>query len=79
MECILGAELVNFVMNLIKHPGFIIVDRVVLDSVMNIFSVKPVDHFYLIKMNHSASTRSTRDVGHLVSLNSHLDIMDACN
>jgi hypothetical protein len=55
LKGVLGAELVDFVVDLVEYPGLVIVNRVILDGVINHFFFEPVHHFDLSEVNHDSS------------------------
>lgn len=69
----LGAELVNFVVDLIEYPGLVVIHCVVFHCLISVFLSEPVDNFNLVEPNEDSSLSSTGDVVNLISLDSHLN------
>jgi hypothetical protein len=69
----LGAELVDFVMDLIKDPGLVVVDGVVLDCLIGVFFPESVDYFNLVESNEDSSLGTARHIVNLIGLYSHLN------
>ena len=75
VESVLGAELVDLVMDLVEDPGLVIVDGVVLDGLVGQVSLESIDHLYLIEVEHKASTGATGNVSDLVGLHCDLHLV----
>jgi hypothetical protein len=75
----LGAELINLVMNLVSDPEFIILFGVIENSfICHLFS-KFVDNFNRAKINQGSVGSSTRYVVDLVSLDTDLEFDELLN
>ena len=72
-QCVLRAELVYFVVNLVVDPGLIVADSVVLDGSPGFLFLEPVHHLNLLKGDHDTSLSSTGHVIDSVSLHTDLD------
>lgn len=63
-----AAELVDFVMNLVENPNFVIIDSVVLDGLLSKVLPQSIDDFDLLKHHIHTTTSTTGHIIHLVSL-----------
>ena len=68
----LGAELIEFVMNFVEDENFIVVWTVAFDDVMDDVDLEDVDDFDAIEEDHDAAGRAARDVLHFVRLQRRL-------
>jgi len=72
LEGVCRAELVNLVVDLVVYPCLVVVDGVVLDRLVHVLALQPVDHLDLVEGDHRAARGAARDLGHLVRLQSDL-------
>lgn len=73
LKGVLAAELVDFMMNLIENPNFVIVDSVVLDCLLSQIFAKSVDHLNLLEYHVDTTGSTTGYIVDFVSLQGHLD------
>ena len=68
----LGAELVDFVVDLVEDPSLVVVHSVVLHGLVRVFLSESVDDFNLVEFNHNSTLGSTGYVVNFICLNCHL-------
>jgi hypothetical protein len=68
-----------YLLNLIKNPSLIVVDRVVLDSFLRKMLLESVHNFDLLEHNVDSARSAAWNVINFVCLNSDLDIFDSCD
>ena len=72
-ERVLGAELVDFVVNLVVDPGLVVVDGVVLDGGPGKVWLQAVDDFNLLEVDDDAALGTAGNIVYSVGLHSHLN------
>ena len=72
-ERVPGAELVDFVVNLVVDPGLVVVDGVVFDGGPGQIWFQAVDHLYLLEVNDDASLCTAGNIVNSVGLHCYLN------
>ena len=71
----LGAELVDLVMDLVVDPDVIVVDGVVPDGVHNHRPIELINDLDSVKVDHDTTGGPAGDVRHRIGLQSHLNLL----
>jgi hypothetical protein len=74
LECVLRAELIDLMMNLVIDPCLIIVHRVVLDGLMRQIFVQSIHHLYLVKVDKHSPGGTTWHIVYFISLHGDLHL-----
>jgi len=61
--------------NFVKDPCFVVVDRVVLDRLMHELPLQSIHHFNVLEVDEDAAGSAAGDVRHFVRLNCHLHVL----
>ncbi len=78
VQGVLGAELVDFMMNFVINPGLVIVYRVVLHRVPRQVFLKTIDDLDSFKMDNYTALCSTGNITNSICLHSDLHRIIGC-
>jgi hypothetical protein len=68
-----GAKLIDFMMNFIKNPCFIIIFGIIFNSLPSQILFQSIHHLNTIKWYHHTWSCTTRYINHLICLQSYLN------
>jgi hypothetical protein len=74
LECVLRAELIDLMMNLVIDPCLIIVYGVVLDGLVRQIFVQSIHHLYLVKVDEHSPGGTTWHIVYFISLHGDLHL-----